>query len=361
MRTFLKPIAALLAIGVVMIAFAVGLAALPTRAADHLDAPGTKVDSRLDINDVYAFKSPANSANTVLIMTVNPVAGVNFTTFHPNASYEFLIDGNADAKPDTTIELDFGKVKDGVQSVEIEIDGPQRDVEAEGRTGRTIKISGGGKLRAGLFDDPFFFDLANFNLGAKFCGAAGGLPVKNFFKDLNVSAIVLEVPSAWLDSDSNIGVWARTVLGGTQIDRMGRPAINTVFIPPNPFEAGSTSPGNPEDAFNATKPKNDVATWTAEVVNTLLFLSSLDGSAYSTAEANAIAGVLLPDILTIDTSSSAGFVTGPLNGRQLADDVIDLELVVVTGGFPGTPAVASDCVANDSAFPGSFPYLAPKN
>jgi hypothetical protein len=296
----------------------------------------------------------------VLIMTVNPGAGpISPTTFHPNASYEFLIDGNGDAKPDTEVEIDFGKVKDGRQEVEIEIDGPRREVEAEGRTGKDIKIKGGGTLRAGLFDDPFFFDLANFNNGATFCGA--GLPVVDFFLGLNVSAIVLEVPSKWLDADSNIGVWARTVSGGNQIDRMGRPAINTVFIPPNPFEAGSTLPGNPEDMFNATKPKNDVATWTAEVVNTLLFLSSLDGSPYTTAEANAIASVLLPDILTIDTSSSAGFVSGPLNGRQLADDVIDLELVVVTGGFPGTPAVSSDCVANDSAFTNTFPYLAPPN
>jgi hypothetical protein len=366
MRTFLNPIAALVTTGVVMIAFAVGLAALPTRAADHLDAPGVKADGRTDINDVYAFRSPTNSANTVLIMTVNPAAGVftnSPTTFHPNATYEFLIDGNGDAKPDTEIEIDFGKVKDGgVQNVEVEIDGPHREVEAEGRTGRTIRISGGGKLRAGVFDDPFFFDLAAFNAGGAFCPGAGGPNSGiNFFLGLNVSAIVLEVPSAWLDSDSNIGVWARTVLGGNQIDRMGRPAINTVFIPPNPFEAGSTLPGNPEDMFNATKPKDDVATWKAEVVNTLLALSALDGSPYSAAEADGIAGVLLPDILTIDTSSSAGFVTGPLNGRQLADDVIDLELVVVTGGFPGTPAISTDCVVNDSAFSGSFPYLAPKN
>jgi len=356
MRTFLKPITALVTVSGVMIAFAVGLAALPTRAADHLDAPGTKADGRTDINDVYAFQSPANSVNTVLIMTVNPAAGaLSMTTFHPKASYEFLIDENGDAKPDTEIEIDFGKVKDSKQEVEVEIDGPHREVEAEGKTGKEIKIKGGGKLRTGLFDDPFFFDLANFNNGATFCGT--GLPVSDFFLGLNVSAIVLEVPSEWLGPD-DIGVWARTVLGGNQIDRMGRPAINTVFIPPNPFEAGSTSPGNPEDLFNATKPKNDVATWNTEVVNTLLFLSGLDGTPYTAGEAAAIAGVLLPDILTIDTSSSAGF----LNGRQLADDVIDAELGVVTGGFFGGSAVlTSDCVANDSAFTSSFPYLASPN
>ena len=351
MRTFLKPIAALVTIGVVIFAFAVGLAALPTRAADHLDAPGLTPpggDRRLDINDVYAFRSPTNSKNTVLIMTVNPVAGAgNPDTFLPNASYEFLIDGNGDAKPDTEIEIDFGKVKDGVQEVEVEIDGPRREVEAEGKTGRTIKIKGGGMLRAGLFDDPFFFDLLSFLAidlsipSVPFCEVGDG----NFFAGLNVSAIVLEVPSKWL-GPNNIGVWARTVLGGTQIDRMGRPAINTVFIPNNPFEPVSSEPSQ-KNAFNAGKPKNDQADFRGEVVDTLEIFYGAGSQA-----AQDLADILLPDILTIDTSSSAGF----LNGRQLADDVIDVELGIVTNG-----AVTTDCVGNDSAFTTTFPYLAPPN
>ncbi|MGH2620658.1 MAG: DUF4331 family protein [Anaerolineales bacterium] len=351
MRKFLNPVAALVTVGGVMIAFAVGLAALPTRAADHLDAPGLTSpggDSRLDITDVYAFQSPANPANTVLIMAVNPAAGANSTTFHPKARYEFLIDENGDAKPDTEIEISFGKVKAAnVQDVEVEIDGPHRDVEAEGRTGKTIRISGGGKLRAGLFDDPFFFDLLAFNAGAMFCppsGTGGPNSGTNFFKGLNVSAIVLEVPSTWLGPDM-IGVWARTVLGGTQIDRMGRPAINTVFIPNNPFEPVNTEPSQ-KNAFNAGKPVNDQANFRAEVVDSLLALGN------NQAAADALADVLLPDILTIDTSSSAGF----LNGRAPANDVIDAELNLITGG-----GITSDCVANDSNFTNTFPYLAPKN
>ena len=57
-----------------------------------------------------------------------------------------------------------------------------------------------------------------------------------------------------------------------------------------------------------------------------------------------------PDILTFDTAKSDGF----LNGRRLADDVIDAELGLVTEG-----AVTTDCVSgNDSAFRAGFPYLA---
>ena len=40
------------------------------RAADHGDAPAVRFDTRLDINDVYAFQSPNQSGNVVFIVTV---------------------------------------------------------------------------------------------------------------------------------------------------------------------------------------------------------------------------------------------------------------------------------------------------
>jgi hypothetical protein len=133
----------------------------------------------------------------------------------------------------------------------------------------------------------------------------------------------------------NIGVWARTELNGQQIDRMGRPAINTVFIP-----------AAKKDAFNFGIPSHDQRDFRGDVVNTLVSLGN------STATANALADVLLPDILTFNTASSAGF----LNGRAPANDVIDAELGLISGG-----AIAGDCVANDSPFTTTFPYLAVPN
>jgi hypothetical protein len=66
----------------------------------------------------------------------------------------------------------------------------------------------------------------------------------------------------------------------------------------------------------------------------------------------ALANFLLPDILTIDTSSSAGFP----NGRQLNDDVIDTELGLITEG-----AVTTDCVPADNTNLSTFPYLGNPN
>lgn len=325
-----------------------GLVAAPTLAADHLDAPGLTPpggDTRLDITDVYVFQSPSNPDNTVLIMGVNPLAGnLNNGTFRSGAVYDFKIDSNGDAKEDLTYRIRFGAPNNSlVQQVRLLQEGgsgPDNDDPiAKGLTGQNISIPGGGMLRAGVFDDPFFFDLNAF-LAVDFCN-----PGENFFAGLNISAIVLEVPSSWLGG-SNIGVWARTVLNEKQIDRMGRPAINTVFIPNNPFEPSGSEPSQ-KNSFNMSQPRTDQRKFRKEVVDTLeIFYGA------GSADAQALADFLLPDILTADTSSSAGFP----NGRGLADDVIDIELGLVTNG-----AVTSDCVANDSAFSGSFPYLAPAN
>ena len=336
--------------GLAVLALLFGLVALPSRAADHLDAPGLTPpggDTRLDINDVYAFQSPANSANTVLIMTVNPLAGVlNDGTFHPDASYDFKIDTNGDAKEDFTYKVTFSAPGTSlVQNVALRRV-PARGEGAHlarGQTGQTIPVEGGGTLKASVFDDPFFFDLLAF-LGAggrSFCDGNE----ENFFLGLNVSAIVLEVPSASL-GPSNLGVWARTELNGSQVDRMGRPAINTVFIPNNPFEPAGTEPSQ-KNAFNAGKPRHDQRDFRSEVIDTLEIFY---GAGNPTV--GALADFLLPDILTSDTSSAAGFP----NGRALADDVIDIELGLVTNGL-----VTSDCVENDSDFLNTFPYLATSN
>jgi len=65
-------------------------------------------------------------------------------------------------------------------------------------------------------------------------------------------------------------------------------------------------------------------------------------------QAEALAKVLLPDILTFNYTSPAGF----LNGRRLQDDVIDIELNLVTRG-----AVTGDKVGPHTDYLSQFPYL----
>lgn len=99
------------------------------------------------------------------------------------------------------------------------------------------------------------------------------------------------------------------------------------------------------------------------VKDTLLALSALDTEGpYASGQAAALASVLIPDVITYDTATHA---VGPLNGRALRDDVIDVELNITTGGDPlglfadrnATGGVPSDCVGPHGDYQSSWPYL----
>src|SRR5688572_2590989 len=80
------------------------------RAADHGDAPGIRLDGRKDINDVYAFQSPADANNVVLIMTVSPLAGtLSPVDFATKTRYEFLVDTDGDNVENGGFRFTFGK------------------------------------------------------------------------------------------------------------------------------------------------------------------------------------------------------------------------------------------------------------
>jgi hypothetical protein len=342
----------------------------PSAAADHVDAPGLTPPGgnlQLDITDVYAWR--ARNGNTVLAVNVNgltaagkrPVfaSGVPTVSRTKAVTYWLRVDNNGDAAADVNIAVTFGKAnKAGVQELTVKRNGK---LLVEGQTSPsksvTINRSGAVKAYAGLRDDPFFFDLDGFinilskEAGKSFLGCKA--PRTDFFAKRNVSAIVLELPASTLTgANSQIGVWGATTVGRTQIDRMGRPAINTVFIPSNPFEPNEPSGKN---TFNKSQPKSDQANFRAEVVDSLQVLYSLNDAAGDDKSDDAkkisgLADVLLPDILTFDTAKRDGF----LNGRRLVDDVIDAELGLVTEG-----AATTDCVSkNDRAFRAAFPYLA---
>jgi hypothetical protein len=127
-----------------------------------------------------------------------------------------------------------------------------------------------------------------------------------------------------------------TQLTYTQVDYVGRPAIATVFLPTAQ-----------KDAYNVSVPTEHRATYKPSVVN---FLTGVAG--YTAGDADALANVLMPDILTVDLSQPSGY----LNGRLPADDVTTASLMLVFG--PGTPLSDDNVDANDKPYPGTFPYLA---
>ena len=318
--------------------------AVPAMASDHLDAPSLSGNGQVDVNDLYAFQSPENAANSVLILTVNPGAndrgqGLSGTDFGTGTSttgiaYQIEIDNTGDAIPDITYEATFAGAG-AAQTINLTRNGVLQAAGATGTTLTTTGTTGTGRVSTGVFDDPFFFDLNGFNNGFNFTG-------DDFFETLDVSAIVLEVPNTELNgTSSNISVAARTLLDGGQVDRVGRPAINTALIT-----------GDRKEDFNVADEVDDFADFGEEVQAAIEGLNGGDA-----ATASAIANVLLPDVLTFDTSDAGGFTDGNLNGRNLTDDVIDAELQLLTGN----PDITDMVDGNAGGFLDVFPFLAPRN
>jgi uncharacterized protein DUF4331 len=348
---------AAVAIAVAALILTLGIAPLTTAGADHLDAPSlgsasvsatdvlsvSKIRGPLDINDVYVFD--AAGGRTVLAMTVNPAVNlIGPRSFEAGAEYRLDIDWSGDAVSDLRYTITFGDPDArGVQRYTVKIG--DRAVAA----GFTDDAKGRSQSRegvmafAGVRSDPFFFDLIGFLGSVRGQGTDRlGVNPTDFFAGLNTLAIVLEVPNGALGGNGTaIGVWGTTVSGGAVADQMGRPAINTVF----------NSTGTDKNAFNATPPAQQPTAmggkFRTNVINTLLALSAL-GTPYAPEQAAGLADILLPDTLTYTVGTDASF----LNGRDLDDDVIDIELGIVTGG-----GVTSDGVGPHADYMGSFPYL----
>ncbi len=364
-------------VGLAALVAALGAGPILVAGADHLDAPTVKHDGRIDITDLYVF---SNGTGTALVVNVNPLmspASTKTATFRPSALYQIKIDTNGDAAADVAYRIRFSGVQKTASGATFQdfavrrATGPAARTDAwdgalvlgsgvstpYGGTPRISTLSGGGRAFAGPRDDPFFFDLAGFiqfksKLLAGSTGLTellGGFTGTDTFKGTNISSIVLTVPNSMLGGAGHgIGVWATTSIPGSggyhQVERMARPAINTVFNHNDQAKEGA----------NRLSPVDDRAYDKANVIGVLDAIGhvlSVDHlPAYTSTQKAAIANVLLPDTLTFKVGDSAGF----LNGRRLANDVIDAEFALLTNGN-----VKSDGVnGNDVKLPGAFPFLA---
>ena len=382
----MRTISKLATLGAAMTVLTIGAAPLLTSAADHLDAPalgGTTANGMIaphsehgdrDINDLYVFEAPADPGRTAIAMTVNPAINLFGGDFGTNVRYVINIDTNGDDVQDRAYVATFAD--DGTDALKFKLslhEGVRASslnggrTVAQGHANDGVKAVGQNDVWAwaGIRSDPFFFDLTGFigtttllTTGTAVGGDGLGNDPTDFFANLNTNAIVLSIPNSQLPD--TIGVWATTSwTDGTRwfkADQMGRPAINTVF-----------NPSADKDDFNRTAPSQQLTAFGGKfytnVVNGLLFFSSLDSEGdYDLAQAQALASVLIPDVLVYDRNSG---LPAPLNGRALADDVIDVELRVTTGGDPlglfadrdADGAVNGDGVGPHGDYLATFPYL----
>lgn len=190
-------------------------------AADHIDSPAV-TGTGSDITDVYAFQSPANANNMVFVVNVQGLLAPSATgaaSFDEEVMIEINIDNSAtkDNQEDLVIQAAFdnGKVKvygpevpvqKGLMSTLLKSTPVEANISAYGANPE-IGENNGIKVFAGPRDDPFFFDLSQYQAIIGGTATAFNNPGTDAFAGTNVLSLVVEVPKSTLGSGS-INIWA---------------------------------------------------------------------------------------------------------------------------------------------------------
>lgn len=205
-----------------LITVAAGTAAW-LRAADHRDSAFLTANPGQDIADVYSFRSPDDPSRLVLVMTVAGLqapSDAGTVQFPDGVVYQWKIDTDADAVEDYVVQA--YAVGQGTTQV-VKFLGPSRPA-ATGISNQllrtppiTVPVSYGADPRvgsrqgvsvfAGLRDDPFFFDLAQFQAVIGGTASAFRNPGIDTFAGTNVLALAIEFPIALLGGATQLGVW----------------------------------------------------------------------------------------------------------------------------------------------------------
>lgn len=294
-------------------------------------------DQRLDLCDLYAFQSPADSARTVLILNANP----NADALHPDAIYRLAVDNDGDLRNDIAFSYVFSTPEDGCQTVDVFMAVGEQAEEPEAVGKRifagvdvsfgptpTIATSGEFTFFAGARSDAFFFDfdgiknLFDTSGGRNFTAlhASGDAPWTGVDSNTtaNVFSLVLELPTADLGPAPDIRIWGRCSLHRDgellHVDRAGHPSVSSFF---NTDET--------KEEYNASEPIHDRERWIGQFIH-------LMGHTGGYSDEEAIAAIdeegTLPDVLTFDPNKPATYP----NGRVFTDDVIDHRLSFLSKG-----------------------------
>jgi hypothetical protein len=300
------------------------------------------MDPRSHITDLYVFQKPGDAHKTILVMNINPHSPITADAVDHESVYEFGVDTDADAVTDIAFRVRFSPVEAESQTASVQL-ATGRDATADFNSGETIipeapvtfgtepEITAVGDFRffAGLRSDSFFADPVGAGNNFQWTG-------KDFFADKNVFGIVLEVPNSALGLNPQVGVWARVLVPHdgrlVQGDRAGRPGID------NNFNQGDDD----KRIWNQQEPSKDRELFLDK------FAHVFEHAGYSEDQAISLAESLLPDLLTYDYSSSAGYP----NGRNLTDDVINMGIALLSNG-----TVPADGLQPHADLRCDFPFL----
>lgn len=313
--------------------------------AHHVSGLGlspTSMDARTHITDIYAFQKPGDPHKSIIVLDINPNSPMTADAVDHESVYEIGVDTDGDAVTDIAFRVRFSPVVNESKTASVQM-ATDRDAAAHVDAGQTIiqdapvtfgtepqvATSGDFKFFAGLRSDPFFADPIGAGNNFQWTG-------NDLFAEKNVFGIVLEVPNSALGPNPQVGVWGRVLVPHdgrlVQGDRAGRPGIDATF----------NQADDDKRIWNQQEPSKDRELFLKK------FAHVFEHAGHPSDQATALAGNLLPDLLTYDYSSSEGFP----NGRNLTDDVINMGIALVTRG-----AAPHDGLRSHADLRSEFPYL----
>jgi len=192
-------------------------------AADHLDPPQRTdpsvtdtPDRAADIADIYAWRNEANDS-VVLVMTfAGPQGPEAAGTYDRDVIYTLNI-SNIEPRdlPEYSIRVKFGQAVSNGNPVDGEYGVQVTGLPGSGIALTTIEGSvetpltaDGITVQAGVFDDPFFFDLQGFRDTLSMGDLA--FTQTDFFAGMNDTAVVIEIPADRFNGPGPLDIWGVT-------------------------------------------------------------------------------------------------------------------------------------------------------
>lgn len=190
-------------------------------SADHLDPPARTnpavddtPDVAADIADILAWHT--DDSIIVALTFAGPQAPDQPAVYDRDVLYTINISNSSPrTTPDIPIQVRFGEGS-GADQFGVQVTGLPGDRMVTGPVETDLMVDG-IKVRAGLFDDPFFFDLQGF-MDTLHTGTLSFDSERDFFAGQNLTAVVIEIPRDQVESPGNlIDVWSTTSRFGGQI------------------------------------------------------------------------------------------------------------------------------------------------
>lgn len=202
-------------------AAALAIPGLYLSSADHLDPPARTnpsvddtPDAAADIADIFAWHT--DDAVIVALTFAGPQATDQAAVYDGDVLYTINI-SNAEPRttPDIPIQVRFGEGA-GANQFGVQVTGLPGGREVSGAVEQNLMVDG-IQVRAGLFDDPFFFDSQGFR-DTLSTGDLAFDSTRDFFAAQNLTAIVIEIPRDQIENGTNpIDVWGTTARFGGQM------------------------------------------------------------------------------------------------------------------------------------------------